>query len=61
MESDLIRLADAQKVLAVSESHLLRIIEAGGITVIDVSLTGRRCPRLRRSDVERFIKEREIK
>ena len=51
----------ALRLMAISKSHLLRLVEAGSVTSIDVSLTGRRCLRLRRSDVERLIKEREIR
>ena len=61
MESDLLRAADVQRMLACSKSHLSRLAEAHVLIPIDISLTGRPCLRWRPEDVERLIKEREIR
>ena len=61
METNLLRLADVCRLLACSKSHVQRLAGAGVLVPIDISLMGRACLRWRPEDVERLIKEREIR
>ena len=61
MRDDLMRLQDVQRALACSKSHVYRLRAASILVPIDLSLSGRPCLRWRPEDVERLIREREIR
>lgn len=58
---ELLRLADVQRVLACSKSHVMRLAQARVLVPIDISLSGRPCFRWRPEDLERLVKRREIR
>ncbi len=62
MQRELMRLADVQRALACSRSHIYRLRAMSILVPIDISTSpGRPCLRWRPEDVERLIREREIR